>query len=84
MGSSSLNSDFFLLASAYNAKDAEGVTAKAQAVLDSYTEEEVDCDKYRPLVAKVHSFLGSAAILLEDYDKALEHHQKDLIIGEKS
>ena len=72
------------MAAAYNQEDAEGVMAKGKATLDAYMEEEVETDEYLPLVAKLHSFMGSSAIMLKDYDKALEHHKEDLNIGEKT
>ena len=39
-------------------------------------------DKY-PYVALLHSYVGNVCIGRKNYERGLEHHHKDLEIGEK-
>ncbi|XP_061171291.1 outer dynein arm-docking complex subunit 4-like [Saccostrea echinata] len=50
--------------------------------LKSFTEIQVP--NITSIVAKLHSYIGNAAIETKDYLTALEHHERDLIIGEEN
>ena len=57
---------------------------KANACLGAtrgYSEDELP--NRVPMVAKLHSYIGNAAIEQRDYVAATEHHEMDLALGEK-
>ena len=47
----------------------------------SYTDSSIP--NLMSIIAKLHSYIGNAAIENRDYDTALEHHERDLQIGEE-
>lgn len=49
--------------------------------LKSFTEIQVP--NIMSVVAKLHSYIGNAAIEVRDYLTALDHHERDLVIGEE-
>ncbi|KAJ8314357.1 hypothetical protein KUTeg_008918 [Tegillarca granosa] len=60
--------------------------ARARPVLTALNRYNEDCEESLPnsisIEAKLHSYIGNAAIEMRDYPTALHHHQRDLEIGE--
>lgn len=50
--------------------------------LKSFTEIQVP--NLMSVIAKLHSYIGNAAIETRDYLTALDHHERDLLIGEEN
>lgn len=58
---------------------------KAESCLNTiHSYKMEDIPNAMSIVAKLYSYIGNAAIETRDYDNALEYHQKDLNIGEKT
>jgi hypothetical protein len=49
--------------------------------MKSFTEIQVP--NLMSVIAKLHSYIGNAAIEMRDYLTALDHHERDLVIGEE-
>lgn len=49
--------------------------------MKSFTEIQVP--NLMSVIAKLHSYVGNAAIETRDYLTALDHHERDLLIGEE-
>lgn len=45
--------------------------------------EHEDLKEMHPYMALLHSYVGNVCIGKKDYERGLEHHNKDLDIGEK-